>query len=88
MNAMREEFRYLESGQWAEEDPKECPCNGSGWLLSDLDTWHRCPTHGKGKPCPDDDHPEPEFDVEMEKVKLIRVLNGMADSLDDSDVPF
>ena len=50
-------YRELESGVWAMENPAKCPCRG-GWLLSDYDTWHRCPLHGKGVP-----HPEGEDDA-------------------------
>lgn len=46
--------------EWAayapEEDPKRCPCHGSGWMLSDYDTWHRCYVHNNGHiPHPEDE---------------------------------
>ena len=53
--SLQDEFRAMESGHWAEADAADCPCRGRGWLLSDLDTWHRCPIHGKGKPHPEDE---------------------------------
>lgn len=37
---------------WADENPNICGCRGRGWMLSDLDTWHHCPIHGKGVPHP------------------------------------
>lgn len=46
MNPFADEIRYLESGIWAEIDPEQCPCHGSGWCLSDLDVHHKCPIHG------------------------------------------
>jgi len=49
-------YRDLESGQWAALLPTECPCHGSGWMLSTFDTWHRCPIHGNGVPHPEDEH--------------------------------
>lgn len=33
-----------------------CLCGGSGWALSDVDTWHQCPFHYQGnQPHPEDD---------------------------------
>lgn len=38
--------------------PDKCRCHGGGWILSDVDTWHKCPDHYKaGQP-----HPEDDFD--------------------------
>jgi len=45
----QEEYRRMNTGAWATEDKEHCPCRGAGWCLSDLDTWHRCPVHGRGK---------------------------------------
>ena len=42
-------FDYAQSCDWAREERSECPCRG-GWLLSDLDTWHRCPLHADEDP--------------------------------------
>ncbi len=33
---------------------EECRCCGGGWILSDVDTWHRCPDHFAGQPHPED----------------------------------
>lgn len=32
----------------------QCRCNGGGWILSDVDTWHHCPDHFKGQAHPDE----------------------------------
>jgi hypothetical protein len=52
-SAMEYEYRQMESGAWAEVNPSKCPCRGNGWLLSDLDTWHKCPLHSAGCSHPD-----------------------------------
>lgn len=26
-------------------DPAKCSCGGLGWVVSDYDTWHMCPSH-------------------------------------------
>ena len=45
----------LDRGSWAVHNPSKCPCRGQGWFLSDWDTWHACPLHGKGVPHPEED---------------------------------
>lgn len=62
-------YRELESGVWAQANPAKCPCRG-GWLLSDYDTWHRCPLHGKGVPHPDDE--EEGFDSHHHNITMLR----------------
>ena len=37
--------RQLASGAWAEINPTRCPCHGTGVMLSNLDSWHKCPIH-------------------------------------------
>lgn len=56
---MSEQSLYYESfssGYWCEADPKACRCRGSGWALSELDTFHKCPEHYKGQPHPETDY--------------------------------
>ncbi len=51
-----DEFRM---GYWADPDPKVCLCRGSGYALSDVDTWHECPIHfKKGQRHPEDPYPD------------------------------
>ena len=65
-------MRELQSGQWADLNPFTCPCR-SGWLLSDFDTWHRCPVHGHDVPHPEDDSPSAEaFDSVANGLKVCR----------------
>lgn len=35
-------------------DKSECWCRGSGWVLTDWDSWHQCPCHYDGQPDPED----------------------------------
>jgi hypothetical protein len=54
-------YLYLEGGTWAESDVKHCACRGGGWMLSDYDTWHKCPIHYDGQR-----HPEQaDWEAEM-----------------------
>lgn len=72
----------LDSGRWANPNPSACPCRGGGWLLSDWDTLHLCPMHGKGVPHPEE---ETEFDYRAHSLRVhreawvyFRVQSGMA----------
>ena len=60
----------LDSGAWNCLNPSTCLCNGSGWLLSDFDTWHKCQTHNQGQPYPEDD--ESDFDYEAASLENYR----------------
>jgi hypothetical protein len=44
---------FCKSGAWVREDASECGCRGSGWFLSDLDTFHKCGVHNDGQPDPE-----------------------------------
>lgn len=46
---------YCNAGGWIRGVANECGCRGSGWWLSQLDTWHRCWAHNVGQPHPFDD---------------------------------
>ena len=46
LQAYYDEFKC---GFWADPDPARCRCHGSGWALSDLDTFHECPEHYCGQ---------------------------------------
>ena len=57
MNAMQAEFQGWERGGWEHPAPSKCPCKGTGWALSNLDTWHKCQVHGFGTQHPENDTP-------------------------------
>lgn len=52
---MMNEYQYYCSGAWAHHNPTDCPCQGTGWLGSDLDTFHQCPIHYVGQIHPETD---------------------------------
>ena len=47
-------------GAWMAKEAAECGCGGSGWWLSDVDTWHSCRIHNTGQQHPEDPAPEGE----------------------------
>jgi len=52
MNSEQNYFNEMQSGLWADRNPSNCLCRGTGWVNSDLDTLHKCPLHGAGVPSP------------------------------------
>ena len=63
------EMRELNAGSWAEPSYIACPCR-HGWFLSDLDTWHRCPFHGRDVPHPEDE--QAQFDYAAHQIRMLR----------------
>lgn len=57
MGILQEYFNEFSQGYWADRDPKRCRCHGSGYALSELDTWHKCPYHHSK----DSRHPEDDY---------------------------
>jgi hypothetical protein len=47
-------YQSMCTSYWAHENPSTCGCGGKGWKLSEVDTWHQCPYHGKDIPHPED----------------------------------
>ena len=50
-----------EMNQSCVDSPFDCWCGGSGWVLSDWDTFHECPHHYNGQP--NNDSPEWEWEL-------------------------
>lgn len=61
-------------------DASECWCRGSGWVLSNWDSFHRCPYHYDGQPHPEES--EPEYDS-AEPCDCAECA-----ATDDDDLPF
>lgn len=81
---------------WADQSAAQCLCHGSGWALSDMDTWHRCPEHFRGQVCPeyayDADGPKEDrfstYSAYVEdRVRKSLALDGIEYDNDD-DIPF
>ena len=84
MSMHEDYYRDFCAALWRDEDPARCGCRGRGWVLSDLDTWHQCPIHGKGARHPEDDHGD---EVE-EGDEVVAPAAEMAVVLGDDDLPF
>ena len=85
---------------WADEDPSRCGCRGRGWMLSDVDTWHQCPAHGRGVMHPEEAEYEAEIREEVESaakaaglsveayLASLDVAEPVAVVADDDGIPF
>ena len=49
MSEQQQYYNAFRTGYWANPDANRCRCRGSGWALSEVDTWHECPIHYKGQ---------------------------------------
>ncbi|HEV8529961.1 MAG TPA: hypothetical protein VGT00_00930 [Methylomirabilota bacterium] len=58
MSELQQYYDAFRTGYWAVSNAEECPCRGSGWALSEVDTFHKCPIHFDGQRSPE----EAEFD--------------------------
>ena len=52
MSELQQYYDHFKTGYWA--TIKNCACRGTGWHLSDVDTWHKCPIHFTNQPHPED----------------------------------
>ncbi len=55
MSEYQSYYASFSTGYWATDDEAECPCRGSGWALSEVDSWHQCPKHFHNQPHPEAD---------------------------------
>jgi len=77
MSMLQDIFNSARRGDFAQEDKGLCGCRGSGWFLSGVDTWHECPVHFLGQPCPEDEGglgtPEwRKFSIEVRRFEVDR----------------
>ena len=69
----------VELGHWAYPDAAHCACSGGGWVLSNWDTWHCCPYHGKGVPHPETESPSDDELLAEARARYQRYREWAAD---------
>lgn len=88
-NEYQAHYYDFQTGYWADEDPEKCWCHGSGWALSQVDTWHRCPFHGADARHPEDDNDEVCSHVEVARCYIRTWEEKTAeDGQGEDDIPF
>jgi hypothetical protein len=71
----------LNSTTWADVGHEACGCRGSGWWLSEVDTFHKCPFHAPDAPHPlDEDCEEDMSDAVFVEAPVV--------SVPSDDLPF
>lgn len=75
---------FIQSAAFGDgRDAADCRCHGGGWLLSEVDTWHKCPDHFTGQI-----HPEIDADYAPEVSPVAVAPVAVAPYIDNPDVPF
>jgi hypothetical protein len=70
MSELQLYYDSFKTGYWVDEDPEKCRCGGSGYALSEVDTWHECPEHYvPGQPHPEMDWYPDNWDQAAELAK-------------------
>ena len=87
MSELQSYYDAFKTGAWAHADASKCPCGGSGWALSDVDTWHECPVHYHGQAHPEDLGFEDEAPVEAAALAELE-LHGAPVAPECDDLPF
>jgi len=63
-------WQNLNLASWADPNPFACLCRGTGWFLSDFDSWHQCPWHGENVPHPEENNQD--YDSEAHRLEMAR----------------
>jgi hypothetical protein len=64
------------AGGWMHRDADKCGCRGTGWALSEVDTFHKCSFH-EGR------HPEDCGDEEEASEEALPVAEALPVEVDD-----
>ena len=86
MSELQHYYDSFRSAYWADHDRALCGCRGTGWALSQVDTWHQCPIHGKGVPHPDEVEMEGDDATDVGPAPV--VVRPPLPAEDDDHIPF
>ena len=92
MSELQHYYNNFRAGSFERLDPARCGCRGTGYALSEVDTWHKCPVHyTPGQRHPEDDHDECEAQ-DTNEVLDARTIAAMAAVtpavINDDEIPF
>lgn len=65
-----------EYAQGGNPDISRCPCHGSGWIVSPVETVTRCPYHHRGQPHPEEDHVTEMLSFSLKEYELTSKEGG------------
>jgi hypothetical protein len=87
--SLQQYYDQFRQAHWADADASVCACHGSGYALSDVDTWHQCPVHFAGQTHPEDEGRETETETDaVVTVAPDPVVFDMDTADDEDNIPF
>jgi hypothetical protein len=89
--SLQDYYNSFSEGYWADPDKKVCGCRGSGYALSDVDTWHKCPYHCTPTTRhPEDDYGDDDYIPTTEELIAVEVAVPVSKykPLTDDQIPF
>lgn len=88
-NEFEAHYYNCEAGYFAHPDASQCGCQGTGYYLSQVDTWHECPVHHvPGQPHPEDNFEDFEEEAETTEAQDTVPAPPPAFDPDSDDIPF
>lgn len=89
MSELQHYYDNFRAGSFARLHPARCGCGGTGYALSQVDTWHECPVHYiAGQRHPEDDGPD-ECDTVTVDARTAAALAAVTpDEVNEDDIPF
>lgn len=91
MSELEHYYNNFRAGSFERRDPDKCRCRGTGYALSEVDTWHKCPVHyTPGQRHPEDDHDEIDTTtVEVLDARTIAAMAAVTPAvINEDDIPF
>ena len=89
MSELEQYYDNFRASYWADVEPARCGCRGTGYALSQVDTWHPCPVHfTPGQRHPEDDGPD-ECDTVTVDARTVAALAAVTPAeVNEDDIPF
>ncbi len=89
MSELQHYYDNFRAGSFQRTDPAQCGCRGTGYALSEVDTWHKCPIHyTPGQRHPEDDHDEC-VTVDVLDARTIEAMAAVTPAVINNDeIPF
>ena len=91
MSELEHYYNNFRAGSFERRDPDKCGCRGTGYALSQVDTWHKCPVHfTPGQRHPEDDHDECDaLIIDVVDVRTVAAMAAVTPAdINEDDIPF
>lgn len=88
MSELQHYYNCFRQGSFMHPDPFKCGCGGRGWALSEVDTWHHCPTHYDGQRHPEDDCDDTVTPEVFDAATFEAIEAVTPATVNEDDIPF